>query len=156
MFNLIICYHALHDVEKLKETFQKLMFLEVETVDRLADSSEQDSEDIQRAIFHDNLRSYARQKLFVSTTAFYWWYRQERIEHIAVLAARLVAISDKTLSQAGFDWVIETIKNSPMSKLSNQLEILKALDFVVSGEFPKVISSFWYLAFWHVIRLSIY
>ena len=71
MFNLIICYHALHDVEKLKETFQKLMFLEVETVDRLADSSEQDSEDIQRAIFHDNLRSYARQKLFVSTTAFY-------------------------------------------------------------------------------------
>lgn len=68
-------------------------------------------------------------------------------ERFIILAAKLVApnveappvLTEAGAPSTGYDWVVDTIKNSPHADIAFELEIAKAVQFLKAKEFAKVI-----------------
>ncbi|ORY40383.1 TPR-like protein [Rhizoclosmatium globosum] len=149
-FNLILCYFALGDRERMKKGFQKIVSIKipsveqnddivtsggggVSTLDKGVDENGEPIRDHEPIDDHevfneDRLRAIARERAKAS-------------ERFMILAAKLVAPSIESNFSAGFDNVIEIIKSSPHGEIASELEIAKAIQFLKSKDFSKAIDT---------------
>ncbi|KAJ3294769.1 Intraflagellar transport protein 88 [Borealophlyctis nickersoniae] len=133
-FNLILCYFALGDRERMKRGFQKLVSLRPIAIEQNEDmggpatvSSDEPIED--HEVFNeDSLRAIARE-------------RRKSAERYIILAAKLVAPNIENSFSAGYDWIVETIKSSPHADIGDELEIAKAIQFLKTKDFQKAIET---------------
>ncbi|KAI8806826.1 hypothetical protein BJ742DRAFT_898538 [Cladochytrium replicatum] len=152
-FNLLLCYFALGDRERMKNGFQKLVSIRPPAVEQFEDAltsnvthrmaaasakatlssagairpSDETIED--HEVFNeDNLRAIARE-------------RKKSSERYILLAAKLIAPNIGTSFSNGYDWIVETIKASPHADIASELEIAKAIQFLKTRDFAKAIET---------------
>jgi len=130
-FNLVLCYFALGNIEKMKKGFQQLVFIQpncIEQNDELGSLSKDESIEDHEVFNEDNLRALAREK--------------KQIAHKYInLAAKLIAPVIEESFSLGYDWVVEAIKSSPNSEIANELEISKAIQYLKSKKFDLAIET---------------
>jgi intraflagellar transport protein 88 len=117
-FNLVLCYYALGEVDKLKRTFSKLLSIKPFGVDDVEDEADEKEKDV---LVDDALRTEMKERrrkylLFITT------------------AARLIApVLDKDW-RVGYDYVIEQLRHyemkDPTSRLASELEMCKTLNYL--------------------------
>mmetsp|Transcript_22507 Transcript_22507/g.49711 ORF Transcript_22507/g.49711 Transcript_22507/m.49711 type:complete len:830 (-) Transcript_22507:36-2525(-) len=136
-FNLILCYYALGDKEKMKSGFLKLLSIEqvgLEDFDEEELELEQSTtgkgnQDQSRTLAEgdDALREDIKR-------------RQREAARFIVNAANLIApVMDKT-PIAGFDWVIGSLNHHGFPRIGSELEIAKASYFLRRKEFDQAIT----------------
>ncbi|KAI9209698.1 uncharacterized protein BJ171DRAFT_484804 [Polychytrium aggregatum] len=130
-FNLVLCYFALGDRDRMKKGFQRLISIRPPTVEQFDDtvpsSTDEPIED--HEVFNqDSLRAISRE-------------RKKAAERYIVLAAKLIAPNIEMTFSMGYDWIVETIKNSPHAEIASELEIAKAIQFLKTKEFQKAIEA---------------
>ena len=120
-FNLLVCYFALGDKEKMKKGFSGLLALEDVRGLREDDDEEDEAED------DDLLKTAAERKDEAETAADRQLLshhdeltvqrrdRQRSIQRYLILAARLIAPCIEQTVEAGFDWVIEELRKPKLS-----------------------------------------
>jgi intraflagellar transport protein 88 len=113
-FNLIICYFALGDTEKMKRGFQKLLAIPI-----IGLSEDEDEEDEMKAAEEAEAVGQAR----VDGLREEMKRRAKDAENYIVTAARLIAPGlDKQNWVEGFKWVVETLKIDH-EKMASMMEI---------------------------------
>lgn len=131
-FNLILCYYALGDKEKMKSGFLKL--LQIEQVG-LEDFDEEDDDvdgppgkDSGRQLVEgdDALREDIKR-------------RQRDAARFIVNAANLIAPVMEKTPVAGFDWIIDSLNHHGFPRIGSELEIAKACFFLRRKEFDQAI-----------------
>ncbi|KAJ3218850.1 Intraflagellar transport protein 88 [Dinochytrium kinnereticum] len=130
-FNLILCYFALGDRERMKRGFQKIVSIKMPTIEQYDEgtspSSHEPIED--HEVFNeDSLRAIARE-------------RRRACERYLILSAKLVAPNIESSFSSGYDWVTEMIKASPHGEISSELEIAKAIQYLKTKDFKKAIET---------------
>ncbi|KAI8854413.1 hypothetical protein BC829DRAFT_190688 [Chytridium lagenaria] len=130
-FNLILCYFALGDRERMKRGFQKIVSIKMSTVEQYDEgtsSSAHEPIEDHEVFNEDSLRAIARE-------------RRLACERYLILAAKLVAPNIESSFSSGFDWVTEMIKASPHAEISSELEIAKAIQYLKTKDFKKAIET---------------
>ncbi|XP_039257756.2 intraflagellar transport protein 88 homolog [Styela clava] len=128
-FNLILCYFALGDSDKMKKAFQKLLSvnLGIDDEDKYTTNPENTQESVYLdAIKNDLLRQAERKQ-------------RSTAEWTILSAAKVIAPAVENTFAAGFDWCIDQVKNSPCLDLANDLEIHKALMYLKERDFPQAV-----------------
>ncbi|XP_019856769.1 PREDICTED: intraflagellar transport protein 88 homolog [Amphimedon queenslandica] len=131
--NLLLCYYALRDVDKLKRHFQRMILIETGTDyddDRYYSTDESDYQQrmLIEAISDDSLRRLEKET-------------KRKAERTILNAAKLIAPVIEGSLATGFDWCIEVVKNSVHSELASELEITKALTFLREKDLPRAIET---------------
>lgn len=129
--NLILCYYALGDREKMKKTFQKLLQIELDNDDEEKYSSNGDDPQhalVLEIIRNDKLRQLERE-------------RKAKAEKYLTSCAKLIAPAIDPSFASGFDWCIECVKASPYLELANELEITKAITYLKEKDFNKAVET---------------
>lgn len=128
-FNLVLCYYALRDPEKMRRAFMKLLNVASGVDDEKYQINLDDKNEAahQEAIQSDSLRHLERQ-------------RRALAERTIVQAAKVIApaIQEGNFS-AGFDWCVSQVKQSSYVELANDLEIHKALTYLKEHSFEPAI-----------------
>ncbi|GMH37313.1 hypothetical protein BSKO_05186 [Bryopsis sp. KO-2023] len=127
-FNLVVCYHALGDMDRMKRAFQKL----VESAPcKEEEEEEEEADENQDGTFrHDGLREELRQ-------------RQIETDRVLLLASQLVAPQiDQGNELVGFDWCIAQLNDSGHTRLANEVELAKASLFLSRQDFKSAITIF--------------
>ncbi|TPX74671.1 hypothetical protein CcCBS67573_g04058 [Chytriomyces confervae] len=133
-FNLILCYFALGDRERMKKGLQKLVAIRAPNVEQNDEigtggpSASDEPIDDHEVFNEDRLRAIARE-------------RKRAAERFMVLAAKLVAPAIESNFSSGFDAVIDMIKASPHAEIASELEIAKAIQFLKTKDFSKAIDT---------------
>ena len=128
--NLILCYFALGDKEKMSQSFNKLLSvnLGLEDEDKYTASSDNPQESVfLDAIRNDSLRQLERKRKMIA-------------ERCILTAAKVIAPAIENTFSAGFDWCVEQVKNSAYHDLANDLEIHKALMYLKERDFTQAVS----------------
>jgi intraflagellar transport protein 88 len=128
-FNLLLCYFAIGDREKMKRGFQRLTSIVSPAIEQDEDRSpgwtEEPIED--HVVFdEDNLREIAREKKATNN-------------RYILMSAKLIASSIEGDFAAGYDWMIECLKNSANSHMASELEISKSLQYLKTKDFSMAI-----------------
>mmetsp|Transcript_14856 Transcript_14856/g.26287 ORF Transcript_14856/g.26287 Transcript_14856/m.26287 type:complete len:772 (-) Transcript_14856:118-2433(-) len=125
-FNLVVCFYALGDKEKMKKSFQRL--LAVPPFEQQDDEEEEDEEgDMNVDFIDDALKQFLRA-------------RQAKVRRQTMMAARLIApVIDKTGSGAGFDWVADQLLKVELIKEANEVELAKANYFLTQKQFGAAV-----------------
>ena len=124
-FNLIMCYYAMKDAEKMRRSFIRLLNV-TSGVDeekyQIATDDKNEAAHLE-AISSDPLRALERQ-------------RKTLAERTIVQAAKMIApyIEEHNFS-AGFDWCVNQVKQSTYGELASDLEIHKALTYLKEHSF---------------------
>jgi intraflagellar transport protein 88 len=133
-FNLILCYYALGDKEKMKSGFLKLLNIEqvgLEDFDEeeleLGESTGGGSKDKQLTEGDDALREDVKR-------------RQREAARFIVNAANLTAPVMEKTPVLGFDWVIDSLNHHGFPRIGSELEIAKASYFLRRKEFDQAIT----------------
>jgi intraflagellar transport protein 88 len=133
-FNLILCYYALGDKEKMKSGFLKLLNIEqvgLEDFDEeeleLGESTGGGSKDKQLTEGDDALREDVKR-------------RQREAARFIVNAANLIAPVMEKTPVLGFDWVIDSLNHHGFPRIGSELEIAKASYFLRRKEFDQAIT----------------
>lgn len=128
-FNLILCYLALGDSEKMKRGFAKLLTIPIEGM------GEEEEEEVEESKAADDAEAVGarpdglRQELK---------RRQRDANHYILTAARLVTPQlDKRDWAAGYQWAIDALKPDHEG-IASELEIDKALNHLKRRDFEKV------------------
>ncbi|XP_030284633.1 intraflagellar transport protein 88 homolog isoform X4 [Sparus aurata] len=127
-FNLILCYYAIGDRERMKKAFQKLISvpLGIDDEDKYIPSNDDtNSNMVIEAIKNDKLHQMERD-LKVLT------------EKYIMTAAKLIAPAIETSFATGFDWCVDMVKSSQYVELANDLEINKAITYLRQKDFNQV------------------
>ncbi|KAI9106153.1 hypothetical protein DFS34DRAFT_574330 [Phlyctochytrium arcticum] len=135
-FNLILCYFALGDKERMKRWLQRLVAVKLPAVEMGEDfeGSRGDPESGGEAIEdhevfnEDDLRDIARK-------------RRQASERYIILAAKLVAPSIENTFSTGYDWITDLLKNSSHAAIASDIEIAKALQYLKAKEFSQAIET---------------
>ncbi|XP_077947007.1 intraflagellar transport protein 88 homolog isoform X5 [Gasterosteus aculeatus] len=130
-FNLILCYYAIGDRERMKKAFQKLISvpLGVDDEDKYIPSSdESDSELVIEAIKNDKLHQMERDLKVLA-------------EKYIMTAAKLIAPAIETSFATGFDWCVDMVKSSQYVELANDLEINKAISYLRQKDFNQAVET---------------
>lgn len=129
-FNLILCYYALGDADKMKRWFQKLLQIPIQGMGEDDEEPEETkaAEDAE-AVGHarkDGLREELKR-------------RQKEATHYVFTAARLItpALDPREWAQ-GYRWAIDTLKPDHES-VASELEMEMALRYLKSKNFEKAI-----------------
>jgi len=133
-FNLILCYYALGDKDKMKDGFSKL--LEIEQVG-LEDEDEEEAEidsPTNGGKDHRNLTE-GDDALREDVKR-----RQREAARFIVNAANLIAPLVEKTEVAGFDWVVESLNSHYFPRIASELEIAKASFFLKRKEFDQAIT----------------
>uniref|UniRef100_A0A0K8TIU5 Intraflagellar transport protein 88 n=3 Tax=Lygus hesperus TaxID=30085 RepID=A0A0K8TIU5_LYGHE len=112
----IVCYFAMGDKEKMKESFTKLLSIPLDIDEERYTLTDDDSGSklVQEVIRDDKLRRLERELTSVA--------------HNCILtAAKLIAPAIDTSFSAGYNWCMEAVRNSSNSVLAGDLEINRAL-----------------------------
>ncbi|KAJ3355001.1 Intraflagellar transport protein 88 [Entophlyctis luteolus] len=131
-FNLILCYFALGDRDRMKKGLQKLVAIRAPVVEQNDDinsgtASDEPIED--HELFNeDSLRAIARE-------------RKRATERFLVLASKLIAPTIDANASTGFDIVIDIVKASSHAEIASELEIAKAIQYLRSKDFSSAIES---------------
>jgi len=128
-FNLIMCYYAMKDAEKMRRAFIRLLNITSGVDEEKYQITTDDKNEAAHleAISSDPLRALERQ-------------RKTLAERSIVQAAKMIApyIEDRNFS-AGFDWCVNQVKQSPYGELASDLEIHKALTYLKEHSFEPAI-----------------
>ncbi|TDH06583.1 hypothetical protein EPR50_G00114910 [Perca flavescens] len=130
-FNLILCYYAIGDRERMKKAFQKLISvpLGIDDEDKYIPANDDtDSSMVIEAIKNDKLHQMERD-LKVLT------------EKYIMTAAKLIAPAIETSFATGFDWCVDMVKNSQYVELANDLEINKAITYLRQKDFNQAVET---------------
>ena len=127
-FNLLLCYYALGDTEKLKRTFTKLLTVKIPGYSPEEDEEEEtQKEDV---LVADALRAEVRG-------------RRKQFLQTVTTAGRLIApVLDKDW-RIGFDWVIEQLRHYEIrdanAHLASELEMCKGLNYLKFKQYHEAI-----------------
>ncbi|KAK3914387.1 Intraflagellar transport protein 88-like protein [Frankliniella fusca] len=129
--DLIVCYYALGEREKMKRGFQALVEvpLNIDDEDKYSATSDDPALNLAlEAIRNDSLRQLERQM-------------KQNAERSILTAARLIApVIDDTFA-VGYSWCLETLKASSYAFLAAELEINKAVMFLKQKEISQAIET---------------
>ncbi|CAM9106211.1 unnamed protein product, partial [Choristocarpus tenellus] len=129
-FNLVLCYYALEDGTSMKKAFQRLVTIPFQGVS----GDEEEDEDAKEADEAEVTGQVAPDRLRVELKK-----REKEANHYVLTAAKLIApVLDKRDWEAGYDWVVDTMKVDH-EHLASQMEIEKALQYLKSKDFDKAI-----------------
>ncbi|XP_067109029.1 intraflagellar transport protein 88 homolog isoform X3 [Osmerus mordax] len=127
-FNLILCYYAIGDRERMKKSFQKLICvpLGIDEEDKYIPTNDDTKANLViEAIKNDKLHQMERE-------------RKALAEKFIMTSAKLIAPAIETSFAAGFDWCVEMVKSSQYVELANDLEINKAITYLRQRDFNQV------------------
>ncbi|XP_041663689.1 intraflagellar transport protein 88 homolog [Cheilinus undulatus] len=130
-FNLILCYYAIGDRERMKKAFQKLISvpLEIDDDDKYIPTNDDTTSNmVIEAIKNDNLHQMERDL-------------KARAEKYIMTAAKLIAPAIETSFATGFDWCVDMVKSSPYTELANDLEINKAITYLRQKDFNQAVET---------------
>ncbi|XP_048834730.1 intraflagellar transport protein 88 homolog isoform X2 [Brienomyrus brachyistius] len=130
-FNLILCYYAIGDRERMKKAFQKLIYvpLGIEDEEKYTPSNDDPHTNLViEAIKNDQLHQMERE-------------RKALAEKYIMTAAKLIAPAVEASFAAGFDWCVEMVKSSQYVELANDLEISKAITYLRQKEFNQAVET---------------
>uniref|UniRef100_A0A8C7CQM7 Intraflagellar transport protein 88 homolog n=1 Tax=Oncorhynchus kisutch TaxID=8019 RepID=A0A8C7CQM7_ONCKI len=113
-FNLILCYYAIGDRERMKKAFQKLICvpLGIDEEDKYIPPN------VSTSILHPHYKALA--------------------EKFIMTSAKLIAPAIEATFAAGFDWCVDMVKSSQYVELANDLEINKAITYLRQRDFNQV------------------
>nr|XP_019956240.1 PREDICTED: intraflagellar transport protein 88 homolog isoform X1 [Paralichthys olivaceus] len=127
-FNLILCYYAIGDRERMKKAFQKLISvpLGIDDEDKYIPSNDDTSSNmVTEAIKNDKLHQMERDLKVLA-------------EKYIMTSAKLIAPAIETSFATGFDWCVDMVKSSQYVELANDLEINKAITYLRQKDFNQV------------------
>ncbi|XP_060682696.1 intraflagellar transport protein 88 homolog isoform X2 [Hemiscyllium ocellatum] len=130
-FNLILCYFAIGDREKMKKAFQKLIVvpLGIDEDDKYIPPNDDPHMNLViEAIKNDPLRQMERE-------------RKAMAERFIMTAAKLIAPAIEASFASGFDWCVEMVKASQYVELANDLEINKAITYLRQRDFNQAVET---------------
>ncbi|KAJ1345014.1 hypothetical protein BSLG_000529 [Batrachochytrium salamandrivorans] len=132
-FNLILCYFAIGNKDKMKRGFEKIISIPpsmIEQHDELLGPLSKDEPIEDHEVFNeDALRSIARN-------------RQKTIERYIILAAKLIAPRIDTTFTIGYDWIIESLKSSAINAdMASELQIAKSIQYLKTKDFMLAIET---------------
>ncbi|KAM4795326.1 intraflagellar transport protein 88 homolog isoform 2-T2 [Rhinophrynus dorsalis] len=130
-FNLILCYFAIGDREKMKKAFQKLIDvpLRIDDEDKYISSGDDPHTNLViEAIKNDSLHQMERE-------------RKALAEKYIMTAAKLIAPAIESSFADGYDWCVEVVKASPYVELANDLEINKAITYLRQKDFTQAVET---------------
>ncbi|XP_037542593.1 intraflagellar transport protein 88 homolog, partial [Nematolebias whitei] len=130
-FNLILCYYAIGDRERMKKAFQKLISvpLGIDDEDKYISSNDDTSLNmVIEAIKNDRLHQMERDL-------------KVRAERYIMTAAKLIAPVIETSFAIGFDWCVDMVKSSQYVELANDLEINKAITYLRQRNFNQAVET---------------
>mmetsp|Transcript_19843 Transcript_19843/g.46131 ORF Transcript_19843/g.46131 Transcript_19843/m.46131 type:complete len:826 (+) Transcript_19843:62-2539(+) len=137
-FNLILCYYALGDKDKMKSGFLKLLNIEQ---DGLEDFDEEELElqmdSSENAKGNNPARSLAEGDDALREDIK---RRQRAAARFIVNAANLIAPVMEKSAVAGYDWVIDSLNHHGFPRIASELEIAKASYFLRRKEFDQAIT----------------
>ncbi|XP_029935920.1 intraflagellar transport protein 88 homolog isoform X4 [Myripristis murdjan] len=128
-YNLILCYYAIGDKERMKKAFQKLICvpLGIAEEDKYIPSNDDTHTNmVIEAIKNDQLHQMERE-------------RKALAEKFIMTAAKLIAPAIEPSFAAGFDWCVEMVKSSQYVELANDLEINKAITYLRQKDFNQAV-----------------
>ncbi|XP_072303054.1 intraflagellar transport protein 88 homolog [Eucyclogobius newberryi] len=128
-YNLILCYFAIGDRDRMKTAFQELISvpLSIDNDDKYISHSD-DTNIIMEAIKDDRLYQMERNLKVLA-------------EEYIMTAAKLIAPAIESSLAVGFDWCVEMMKNSQYVELANDLEINKAITYLRQKDFNKAVET---------------
>ncbi|XP_045910985.1 intraflagellar transport protein 88 homolog isoform X1 [Micropterus dolomieu] len=127
-FNLILCYYAIGDRERMKKAFQKLISvpLGIDDEDKYIPSNDDASSNmVIEAIKNDKLHQMERDLKVLA-------------EKFIMTSAKLIAPAIETSFATGFDWCVDMVKSSQYVELANDLEINKAITYLRQKDFNQI------------------
>ncbi|XP_066562579.1 intraflagellar transport protein 88 homolog isoform X1 [Amia ocellicauda] len=130
-FNLILCYYAIGDRERMKKAFQKLICvpLGIDEDDKyIPPNDDPHTNLVYEAIKNDQLRQMERE-------------RKALAEKFIMTSAKLIAPAIESSFAAGFDWCVEMVKSSQYVELANDLEINKAITYLRQKDFNQAVET---------------
>ncbi|KAM9344388.1 intraflagellar transport protein 88 homolog [Pholidichthys leucotaenia] len=130
-FNLILCYYAIGDRERMKKAFQKLISvpLGIDDEDKYIPSNDDTSSNmVIEAIKNDKLHQMERDLKLLA-------------EKYIMTAAKLIAPAIETSFATGFDWCVDMVKTSQYVELANDLEINKAITYLRQKDFNQAVET---------------
>ncbi|KAM7380111.1 hypothetical protein PAMP_003427 [Pampus punctatissimus] len=130
-FNLILCYYAIGDRERMKKAFQKLISvpLGIDDEDKYIPSNDDTSSNmVIEAIKNDTLHQMERDLKVLA-------------EKYIMTAAKLIAPAIETSFATGFDWCVDMVKSSQYVELANDLEINKAITYLRQKDFNQAVET---------------
>ncbi|XP_032424567.1 intraflagellar transport protein 88 homolog isoform X3 [Xiphophorus hellerii] len=130
-FNLILCYYAVGDRERMKKAFQKLISvpLGIDDEDKYIPASDDPSSNmVTEAIKNDKLHQMERDLKVLA-------------EKYIMTAAKLIAPAIETSFASGFDWCVDMVKCSQYVELANDLEINKAITYLRQKDFNQAVET---------------
>ncbi|KAL6484824.1 hypothetical protein MHYP_G00068690 [Metynnis hypsauchen] len=130
-FNLILCYYAIGDRERMKKSFQKLICvpLGIDEEDKyISPNDDPHANLLIEAIKNDQLHQMERE-------------RKALAEKYIMTSAKLIAPAIESTFAAGFDWCVDMVKSSQYVELANDLEINKAITYLRQKEFNQAVET---------------
>ncbi|KAA0715858.1 Intraflagellar transport protein 88 -like protein [Triplophysa tibetana] len=130
-FNLILCYYAIGDRERMKKAFQKLISvpLEIDDEDKyISPNDDPHANMVIEAIKNDKLHQMERE-------------RKALAEKFIMTSAKLIAPAIESSFAAGFDWCVDMVKGSQYVELANDLEINKAITYLRQRDFKQAVET---------------
>ncbi|CAJ1079071.1 intraflagellar transport protein 88 homolog isoform X5 [Xyrichtys novacula] len=130
-FNLILCYYAIGDKERMKKAFQKLISvpLGIDDEDKYIPTNDDTSSDmVIEAIKNDKLHQIERDLKVLA-------------EKYIMTSAKLIAPAIETSFASGFDWCVDMVKGSQYVELANDLEINKAITYLRQKDFNQAVET---------------
>ncbi|KAK3096733.1 hypothetical protein FSP39_002774 [Pinctada imbricata] len=130
-FNLILCYFALGDREKMKRAFQKLLTVDLKIDDEdkyLPHGDDKQYNLILEMIKNDSLRQIERK-------------RKYEAENCIKTAAKIISPAIEVEFAQGYDWCVDQVKNSQYIDLAHDLEIDKAIMYLKEKDFNQAIET---------------
>nr|XP_046219478.1 intraflagellar transport protein 88 homolog isoform X11 [Oncorhynchus gorbuscha] len=127
-FNLILCYYAIGDRERMKKAFQKLICvpLGIDEEDKyIPPNDDTHANLVIEAIKNDKLHQMERE-------------RKALAEKFIMTSAKLIAPAIEVTFAAGFDWCVDMVKSSQYVELANDLEINKAITYLRQRDFNQL------------------
>uniref|UniRef100_UPI00358E98C6 intraflagellar transport protein 88 homolog isoform X2 n=1 Tax=Myxine glutinosa TaxID=7769 RepID=UPI00358E98C6 len=127
-FNLALCYHAVGNQERTRNTFQRLVSIPLEIDEEKYSAQSDDSQLnlVMDAIKNDRMRQRERA-------------RRAMAERFIVTAARLIAPAIGSSLADGYDWCVEMLRGSQYMELVNDLEINKAVAILKHGDCEQAV-----------------
>ncbi|XP_037095821.1 intraflagellar transport protein 88 homolog [Syngnathus acus] len=126
-YNLVLCYYAIRDADGMRNAFHKLLAipLRVQHEDKyIAATDDIKSNMLLEVIKNDKLHKMERDL-------------KARADNYVMTSAKLIAPAIEASFAAGFDWCVDSVKNSPYAELANDLQLKKAMTFFRQMQFDQ-------------------
>eukprot|EP00796_Vickermania_ingenoplastis_P008694 gene8694-6115_t len=128
-FNLVLCYYALGETEKMKRTFIKMLHSRPAGLEDEEDFEEEEQR--KDVLVDDGLRSALKE-------------RRANFLHCIMTAARLIAPALDKDWRVGYDYLIDQLRQyemrDPSSRVASELEMCKCLHYLKHKRYQDAIS----------------